>query len=81
MSPNAGVPFRVGEHTKATGFSELPKLPQQQNQTFGTSCFRLAQESLKCAFFLTDQQFPFRVKGDIQGGRRDLDKKKMFYSL
>lgn len=32
-------------------------------------------------FFLTDQQFPFRVKGDIQGGRRDLDKKKMFYSL
>jgi len=32
----------------ARGFSELPKLPSQQNQTFGISCFRLAQESLRC---------------------------------
>lgn len=67
MSPNAGVPLAVGEHPKAGGFSEISKLPHQQNQTFGTSSFRLAQKLLKCASFLTDQQFPFWVKGDTQG--------------
>lgn len=51
------------------GFSELHKLPSQQNQTFGTSCFRLAQES----FFLTDWQSPYRVKGGLY---RNLKKKK-----
>lgn len=55
--------------------------PNQQNQTFGTSCSRLAQELFKCASFLTDQQFPFMVKGDIERGRRELNQKKIFDSL
>lgn len=54
------------------GFSELHKLPSQQNQTFGTSCFRLAQES----FFLTDWQSPYRVKGGLYRNLKRRKKKK-----